>query len=130
MIAIALLATGALFGGMLFFTAVFAPLVFSQLDKETAAELIRAVFPWYYLFVIATAAVGALALAPAGAWQGWALAAVAGVALAARQGLTPAIAAAREAGSHRKFRALHRASVAINLVQLAVAGVVLAGLAS
>ena len=129
MYAIALLATGALFGGMLFFTAVFAPLVFANLEKETAAEFIRAVFPWYYLFVIATAAVGTLALAPTGAWQGWALAAIAGVALAARQGLMPVIAAAREAGSPRRFHALHRMSVAINVVQLVAAAVVLAGLA-
>ncbi|MGE0723140.1 MAG: DUF4149 domain-containing protein [Alphaproteobacteria bacterium] len=127
--AIALLSAGALFGGMLFFTAVFAPLVFAHLDKEVAADLIRAVFPWYYLFVVATAVVGALALAPGGAWQGWVLAAVAGIALAARQALLPAIVAAREAGSHRRFRALHRVSVAINIVQLATAAIALAGLA-
>jgi len=35
------------FGGMIFFSAVMAPLVFTKLPFETAGAFIRQVFPWY-----------------------------------------------------------------------------------
>ncbi|MEM6943536.1 MAG: DUF4149 domain-containing protein, partial [Pseudomonadota bacterium] len=36
------------FGGMVFFTALFSPLVFVKLPAETAGPFIRQVFPWYF----------------------------------------------------------------------------------
>lgn len=40
----------------------FAPMVFSALPAEDAGRFIRAAFPWYYLFVIATAGFGGATL--------------------------------------------------------------------
>ena len=51
--------TAALFGGMTFFRALFAPLVFINLPRETAAEFMRALFPKYFLTL------GLVTLAPA-----------------------------------------------------------------
>lgn len=59
----AALAVALLLGGMVFFAAVMAPLVFTQLPAEQAGRIIRALFPFYYLYVFATAAAGAIALA-------------------------------------------------------------------
>jgi hypothetical protein len=50
--ALTTLALGGLFGGILAFSALFAPLVFTKLPMEHAGPFIRAVFPWYYLYVI------------------------------------------------------------------------------
>jgi hypothetical protein len=52
------------FGGMTFFSAVMAPLVFTKLPAETAGAFIRAVFPWYYLSLGAATLVALLALLP------------------------------------------------------------------
>jgi hypothetical protein len=54
----ALLLVSTLFGGMMLYSFGFAPMVFSALPAEDAGRFIRAAFPWYYLFVIATAGLG------------------------------------------------------------------------
>lgn len=46
----ALLTLAALVGGMVAFSARFAPLVFRKLRGETAAGFMRGMFRWYYLF--------------------------------------------------------------------------------
>ena len=48
MLLVSQLLTAAVFGSMLFFSFVMAPLIFTQLDEATAGRFIRAVFPWYY----------------------------------------------------------------------------------
>ena len=66
----AILATAASFGGMLFFAAVVAPLVFARLPAPTAGAFIRQLFPVYYLVMAgctALAAVLSTAIAPADA---------------------------------------------------------------
>ena len=128
MAALALLVVAALFGGMLLYSFGFAPFLFRTLKPETAGKLLRRAFPVYYLLTIAAAAVGALLV-----WlsrdglSAMLLALVALGAVAARQGLMPAINAARDAGNAAagRFRALHGASVAINMVQLALVAWVL-----
>ena len=50
------------FGGMTFFSAVMAPLVFTKLPFDTAGAFIRQVFPWYYATMGATTLVALLAL--------------------------------------------------------------------
>lgn len=121
-------AIALLFGGMVFFAAVVAPLVFTRLPAETAGTFIRAVFPFYYLYVLATSAVAAIALAffdpPAAAC----LAAVAAVTLWLRQGLMGHINALSDAAragdeaARARFGRAHRLSVIVNMVQvLAVA---------
>lgn len=112
------LALALAFGGMTFFSAVMAPLVFTKLPFETAGGFIRQVFPWYYLSIGIVSAVAALALL-LGA-QHWAALMAALVAVGfwvARQVLMPRINAARDAGEHALFNRLHRVSVMINGVQ-------------
>jgi hypothetical protein len=128
---IALLATAGLFGGMVFFSAVLAPLVFTRLQGDTAAGFIRAVFPWYYLFVLLLSATGALAFAWSDALTALVLAGVAAATAFARQVLMPRINRARDASlagaaeAHARFARLHRLSVAINAVQIAAVALVL-----
>ncbi len=115
------------FGGMTFFSAVMAPLVFTKLPFETAGAFIRQVFPWYYLTMGATTLVALLALLfSASQTTGWEVPLVALVLLGfvfARQVLMPLINRARDdevagsAGAGRRFKRLHRTSVVINGVQ-------------
>lgn len=133
---VALFAVATLLGGMATFSFLFAPLVFLKLPGETAGGFIRQVFPWYYVFVTATAAVAGVALIATDAWRGGAMLAVAALGVIAREVLMPAINAARdrsltgEASAAKRFDWLHRASVGINFVQLIAAGVVLASFAA
>ena len=128
MVALALLVVAALFGGMLLYSFGFAPFLFRTLKPETAGRLLRRAFPVYYLLTIAAGALGALLVWLSGdGLSAMLLALVALGAVAARQGLMPAINAARDAGNAAagRFRALHGASVAINMVQLALVAWVL-----
>jgi hypothetical protein len=127
----ALLLMSTLFGGMMLYSFGFAPMVFRALPPEEAERFIRAAFPWYYLFVIATAAVAGAILLLRDSWSGVLAIAIAAVAIYARQGLMPQINAARDARSHgepgakARFGRLHGISVALNFLQLIAAGYVL-----
>lgn len=132
---LALLPTAALFGGMLFFAGVFAPLVFMKLPFEVASGFIRKVFPAYYAAGTAVAGVAGL-LALGADWRdGAVLLFVAAGFLFARQGIMPAVNRARDAelagdtAAGQRFAALHRASVVLNAVQLLAVLVVLVRLA-
>ena len=59
---LALLGLMALGGGMLFFGAVMAPLVFTHLPLPVAGPFIRAAFPWYYGYCTLSAGLAALGL--------------------------------------------------------------------
>jgi hypothetical protein len=129
--AVALLATALLLGGMGFFAAVLAPLVFAALPAEAAGPFIRRVFPRYYAWIIAFAAVGALTLLPLRLPDALGLGLVAGSALWLRQGLMPRInamsdaAQAGDAAAKAGFARAHRLSVLLNLAQMLVALVAL-----
>ena len=131
--AIAVLSLAALFGGMLAFSAMFAPLVFIKLPAETAGRFVRSIFPWYYLYVLVLGTVAAAALTAGTGPGGAALIAalIAAGAAYSRWGLMPAINALRDRqlqgdrSAARGFEARHRLSVAINAVQLLAAGYLL-----
>ncbi len=121
------LALALTFGGMTFFSAVQAPLVFTRLPLETAGAFIRQVFPWYYLSMGTTTLVALLALSLGESTSlGW-MASLLSLALAgfvvARQVLTPRIYMARDAelagtaGAAERFNRLHRLSVMLNALQ-------------
>lgn len=125
-----LLAAACLLGGMVFFVAVLAPLVFTRLDAAASGPFIRATFPRYYLYVLATSALAAAFLAARDPASALILALVAAATVWLRQGLMPRINALRDAelegdaAAAPRFARLHRLSVAVNAVQLlAVAGV-------
>ncbi len=126
------------FGGMTFFSAVTAPMVFIKLDEETAGKFIRAMFPWYYLFVIITAGFGAITMLTVVPYASLGLGVAALLALISRQGLMPRINGARDqalAGDEeagKRFDKLHQLSVNLNGIGLvgALAAVVLTAVAA
>ncbi|WP_439596727.1 DUF4149 domain-containing protein [Falsiroseomonas sp.] len=130
---IALFCTALLFGGMAFFAALIAPLVFRLLPAEMAGRFIRGLFPAYYIWVLATSAAACVALFPLSKLDAGIMAAVAGLTVFLRQVLMPRINAlsdrvkAGDASARRGFDTGHRLSVAANLLQMVAAGVVLAG---
>jgi hypothetical protein len=129
---LALLATAILFGGMVLFSFGVAPFVFRSFPAEEAGRVIRLAFPWYYLFVIAVAALATILLLAAGdARSAVAMAVAAVIGVFARQLLMPQINAARErratgdTAAARRFGQLHGLSVLLNFVQLALTAYVL-----
>ncbi|MEM1031206.1 MAG: DUF4149 domain-containing protein [Myxococcota bacterium] len=127
-----LVTTASLFGGMVFFPSVVAPMVFRVLDTDAAGRFLRALFPRYYTFMIATSGLGAAFAGIAGRWRDAViLLLVALSTLAVRQLLVPAINRWRDAGragddaAARRFERGHRLSVGINMIQLVAVLVVL-----
>jgi len=129
--ALALLATALMLGGMAYFAAGVAPLIFTRLPAEWSGRFIRQVFPAYYLYVLGTAAVAGLALLPLRPLDALAMLLVAASTGWVRQWLMPAINAASDAAqagdaaARARFRRGHGLSVAINLAQILVGLVVL-----
>ena len=113
-----------LLGGMIFFPSVVAPTVFKSLDQDSAGQFLRRLFPTYYSFIIVTSLIGG-ALLLSKPILAAALFITAASTLLVRQVLVPKINAWRDrelAGDEAAaalFNAGHRASVIINLVQLA-----------
>ena len=127
---IALFALATLFGGMIFFAAIMAPLVFTRLPGAEAGPFIRAVFPMYYLYVLILAAAAALAIPPS--LPSVAMAGVALLTIGLRQWLMPRInrlsdaANAGDEAAKPRFNLAHRTSVAVNFAQILICGAVLA----
>lgn len=128
---LALLSLALLLGGMVFFAAVVAPLVFTRLPPEWAGRFIRQLFPRYYLWLIGTAGLAALALAPSRPADALAMALIAALTVWLRQGLMPRInrlsdaAQAGDAAAKPRFDRAHRLSVLLNMAQLVAVAVVL-----
>ena len=125
--AAALTAVAVVFGGMVFFAFVYAPLVFIKLGTETGGQFIREVFPVYYVAMGATSIAAAVLLAFASAARGvdaLAMACIGIVFFLARFAMLPIIHRNREAGlagdiaAKKRFDALHRVSVIVNLAQM------------
>ena len=129
-----LVAVAGVLGGMVFFAFVYAPLVFIKLGTETGGRFIREVFPVYYVTMGATSVVAAVLLAFASATRGTdalAMVCIGIVFFLARFVLLPVINRNRDAGqtgdleAKRRFDALHRVSVVVNLIQMLAVLVVL-----
>jgi hypothetical protein len=129
----ALFATALCLGGMVFFAACVAPLVFSRLPAEHAGRFIRGLFPVYYLYVLGLSAAAAMALIPLSLMAAGLAGAVALSALWLRQVLMKTInrlsdaAQAGDKAAGLRFDRMHRLSVIMNVLQMAVLAVVLAG---
>tara|TARA_B100001142_G_scaffold296335_1_gene317978 strand:- start:379 stop:789 length:411 start_codon:yes stop_codon:yes gene_type:complete len=128
---LALLFTSALFGGMLLFSFGFAPIVFHALSSDEAGKFIRIAFPWYYIFIILTAALSFLTLLPLNSISATLMAGILVIGIFARQFLMPKINTFRDlqlkgdkkAGGY--FAKLHALSVFLNFSQLAITGYIL-----
>ena len=121
---IAALFAAAILGAMLFFAVVVAPLVFAHFPEADAGAFIRRLFPRYYDVLAVVSALGSLFAT--GTWIGALLSTVMALFIFSRFWLMPRINAARDAGREARFALLHRASVVINLVQMAALAAVLA----
>ena len=128
---LALVVVAALFGGMLFFAAFFAPMVFRKLPREDAAALMRGIFPVYHRVMGIVTLLALLPLVPQWSYgpEVATLAMVGAGFVFANSVLRPHINAARESGRTATFRRLHRASVILNMAQLVAVAVVLVRLA-
>ena len=129
-----LVAVAVVFGGMAFFAFVYAPLVFIKLGTEAGGRFIREVFPVYYVTMGAVSIAAAVLIAFASAARGadaLAMACIGIVFFLARYALLPIINRNRDAGqagdvaAKKRFDALHRVSVIVNLVQMVAVLVVL-----
>ena len=128
---IAILGLGALVGGMVFFGAVMAPLVFTKLPPEVSGPFIRATFPRYYAYIVVASAVGLAGLLLRGQWAMAVVAAIiAGVTLWLWLGWMPHLNMLRDTGQQAAFARGHRISVWVNGAELIAALVLLARLAA
>ena len=127
----ALVVTAAVFGGMLFFAALFAPMVFRTLPRESAAGLMRRLFPVYFAVMAAVSALPALLLLPGGTYgvEIAIMLAVAGAFVLGSRVFAPSLERSRGAGNESRSAWLHRISVLVHLAQFAAVSVVLVRLA-
>jgi hypothetical protein len=127
--ALFLIAIGVWLGAMLFFASVVAPTVFGTLEPQLAGQMIRRVFPRYYLFSLICLAVATFASLFASRTSWWSTLAcvlMLGISWYARQMLMPQINAARDAMLERQethspeFDRLHKRSVQLNTAEMVV----------
>jgi len=128
---VSLVLTAGVFGGMIFFMAVFAPSVFRFLPRDGAAVFMRALFPVYFQAMGIASAIPGFVLLTIASYRTEAISmlAVAAIFFAQRGVLLPALNRSREAGQEKRAGALHRLSVLINLAQFAAVAVTLVRLA-
>lgn len=123
---IAVLGLAALGGGMLFFGAVMAPLVFLHLPLDVAGPFIRTAFPWYYEFCAGSAAVVALGFLLRREWLTVVVpVAIAGVSWWLWQDQLPALDALRAANDTAGFAKGHQLAMWLNEGELAAAAMLL-----
>ena len=122
MTTLALLLSATLFGGMVFFSFGFAPVLFAQLPMDKVRPILRGTFPYYYLAVIGVSALTACIAFFVDAMAAGLIAGIALSTLYARQSLMPRINAATDRDDQASFKRLHGASVVIQLIQIALAG--------
>ncbi|MEP1353097.1 MAG: DUF4149 domain-containing protein [Tateyamaria sp.] len=117
-----MLLTALLFGGMTLFSFGFAAVLFNVFDAPVARKGIRGTFPFYYLWVIVAASLAGSATLFVNAVAGFLLIGIALSTAYARQVLMVQINAATDSGDKNSFKWLHSVSVAIQLLQIGVAG--------
>jgi hypothetical protein len=128
---LAVLLEAAILGGMLFFAFVTAPVIFTSLEAPVAAGLIRKMFPAYYLYMGVLSALTTILLSFVDEIDAVAMSGVALLFWIARQVLMPHINSLRDReqegdeAAGRRFKAMHRLSVIINLVQMVAVAVLL-----
>lgn len=124
--ALLLTATGMWLGAMVFFAAVVAPTVFGTLEPIEAGQMIRRVFPKYYLFGFICLAVALVASLVSPNWVSFAVAILLGITWYARQILMPKVNVARDTMLEKneehspEFDRLHKLSVQLNAVEMVV----------
>ena len=116
------LLSAALFGGMVFFSFGFAPVLFKQLPMAQVRPLLRGTFPYYYLTVIGLSAASACVALFSSVMAAALMAVICATTVYARQILMWQINAATDRSDQSAFKRLHGFSVIIQLVQIGLAG--------
>jgi hypothetical protein len=122
----AILVTALLFGAMTLYSFGFAAFIFKALPALSAGATLRLAFPWFYMFVVATAAPAALLWWSHDTMAAVVMATVALMTIPVRQLLMPAINRATYSNDRLRFKWLHGASVLVTLSHIAVTGWILA----
>jgi hypothetical protein len=114
---------------MCFFSFFVAPLVFSMVDRPTAAKVVPLVLIRYYWCGIALSALGLAGAAARSLRRQMPTALLCAIMLAmgifALAWLVPAVETARQSGDHVAFVRTHRLSVTLNLATMLAATLVL-----
>ena len=113
--------TSAILSFMIFFPVVVATSVFKVLDEEHSSKFLRIFFPKYYLFGLSLSAVGLIL----SIIQNHSLALSVFIFLIisflfSKQILMPIINKAKDENKEEKFNKLHKFSVFINFIQMAL----------
>ena len=116
------LLSAALFGGMVFFSFGFAPVLFKQLPMAQVRPLLRGTFPYYYLAVSGLSAASACVALFSSVMAAALMAVICVTTVYARQILMWQINAATDRSDQSAFKRLHGFSVIIQLVQIGLAG--------
>jgi hypothetical protein len=114
----ALLIASSILGIMVFVSLVLLPIVFGTLSREMAASLVRKLFPVYHIVLfVASQVAGLLAFTP----HLKPIAFLCGLIFALHfVFLTPAVNKASDAGNTTRFKTLHRLSVLVNVIVMAI----------
>ena len=114
----ALLIASSILGIMLFVSFVLLPIVFVTLSKEMAGGLVRKLFPVYHVVLfLASQVAGLLAFTP----HLKPIAFLCGLIFALHfVFLTPAVNRASDTGNASRFKMLHRLSVLVNVIVMAL----------
>ncbi len=115
----AVLGLALMVGGMVFFGAVMAPLIFTKLPPDVAGPFIRQVFPLYYAFVAGTAFLALIGFLLRGQGvSGLVMVLVIAAVLWAWWWLIPHLNVWRLAGEAQKFDRGHKISTWLNGAEL------------
>ena len=114
----ALLIASSILGVMLFVSLVMLPVAFGTLTREMAGNFVRKIFPIYHIVLfLASQVAGLLAFTP----HLKPIAFLCGLIFALHFVLlTPAVNKASDAGNTNRFKTLHRLSVLVNVIVMAL----------
>ena len=114
----ALLIASSILGIMLFVSLVMLPITFATLTRKMAGNFVRKLFPVYHIVLfVASQVAGLLAFTP----HLKPIAFLCGLIFALHfVFLTPAVNKASDAGNENRFKTLHRLSVLVNVIVMAL----------
>ena len=114
----AFLIASSILGIMLFVSLVMLPIAFGALTREMAGNFVRKLFPIYHIVLfLASQVAGLLAFTP----HLKPIAFLCGLIFALHFVLlTPAVNKASDAGNTNRFKTLHRLSVLVNVIVMAL----------
>ena len=117
---ISLYITSIIFGIMVFFSFVVAPIAFSSLNKESYSVFIRRIFPYYYLINLALSLAVLLLFIYLNIFgiKFYLISVIAVLFFISNYVLMPLINKFSDKNLHQKFKYSHLLSVVLNFIQM------------